>query len=133
MVKSTCPRRELGLVSRLQVTLATLALTLVLGATLLGPDDARAATDGGFCTNLPSQYWCGGANKHDFYYLQDHETYIGSVQTCLKGVKNNNSFYVYSCGYTPFATTFSRCGCTLTFYFQNLANGPRTLYGIGKY
>lgn len=134
MVYGMCPDWPLGFVSRLQVSLAALAvaLTLVLGGALLGPADARANTVGGPCTANPG-VWCWVAGYYNYYYIQDHETYIGSVHTCLKGVKKNGSNYVYGCGYTPFYIAFDRCGCGLILRAQNLANGPRELWMIGKY
>lgn len=134
MVAAEVPPPMPGSVRRSVAPLAAVVLVLLLGAALLGPAKASAATTWtGYCSKLPANWWCGPSPKHDFFVFKDYENYIGSVHSCLRGRKPNGSNYVFVCGYTPLTSAFSPCGCGLQFAWQNLANGNRTLYGLAQY
>jgi hypothetical protein len=124
-------------VARLQARsrLTLLAVLCVLGLALLLPATSLAGTDGYNCGVMSANSWCQNSVARNFWYNESHETYEGNVFVCLKEIRQSNgSTYSSACGYTPVSHTFPLCNCGGIYpLMQNLASGPRQLYGIAYY
>lgn len=115
--------------------LALLAVLLLLGLALVSPASSRAGVDGYNCGLMNPNTWCQNGAARNFWFNESHETYTGNVFVCLKEIRQSNgSLYSSACGYTPVSHTFPQCNCGGIYpLMQNLATGPRQLYGIAYY
>jgi hypothetical protein len=116
---------KFGLIAALVATMFALA----------APASSTAATDGYQCGLMNPNTWCRNYAARNFWYNESHETYTGQVFVCLKEIRQSNgSEYAGACGYTPVSHTFPLCNCGgLWPMMENLASGPRQLYGIAYY